>query len=104
MAVLRLLGVAVGLLGDSTVLIGALLALAGHWAGPRTVRIASWTMLVLGLALALLTLGVVTGAPAWPGFDPVLRASFVGAVLGGMVGTVVQWVLVLYLFRRSRYP
>ena len=101
---LKLLGLALGLLVDTCVLIGVLLALAGSRAGHRVVRIASIAALVVFLPLAMLGLLVVMGSPAWSGFSGPLSAAFVGAVVGGMVGTVVQFGLLLYLFRRSRYP
>jgi hypothetical protein len=47
---------------------------------------------------------VVTGSPAWSGFSAPLSSAHVGAVTGGMVGTAVRYGLILYLFRRSRYP
>jgi di/tricarboxylate transporter len=93
----------VHLLGCTALLIGALLSLAGQRVGNRIVRGTSWLMIVAVLGLMLMTWRLASmGAEAELGENA-------AAVLGGVALVtalfgIAQWVLYLYLFRRSRYP
>jgi hypothetical protein len=104
LAAVRLLSAATLSVANGTVLIGVLLALARVRAGPRVVRIACVITLLASVGLAALRWAVVVGSPAFTTFDPPLAYGFKGAVIGSVVGSVVQWGFIYYLFRRSRYP
>lgn len=91
------------LLGCTALLIGALLSLAGQRVGNGIVRGTSWLMIVAVLGLMLLTWRLASvGVEADLGERGTTLLGWV-AVVGALFG-IAQWVLYLYLFRRSRYP
>lgn len=99
LAVASVLGSGFGLLGNVLLLIGATLAILSHQNGCKTVRVASWSMLALVVILTGLSLVGVMNAPIYVRLDTPTRWSLVGGVIGGGVGGVIQWGLLLFFFR-----
>jgi hypothetical protein len=93
----------IAMIGYSTLLIGALMGLLRHPKACKTVRITSYCMLVAQLAMAALTLFAITLAPAWLLLDAPTKGSLLGGIIGGALGVVFVWGLLLFLFRRSKW-
>lgn len=45
----------------------------------------------------------VTGSDAWATLDAATRGSLISGLIGGMLGGLFQWGLVLYFFRKRRW-
>lgn len=97
-------GAALGLLGNSALLIGVLLAFLRHPKGHKTVRLTSYCTFVALLLMFVASYLAVTGAPAWQTLDAPTKGSLIGGLSGGVIGGILQWGLVLFLFRKSRWP
>ena len=100
----QFLATSAGMIGNTAVLIGALMSFLFHPGGPRVVRAASWTMLVIVAIGMALTGVVISNSEAWRSLDAPTRGSFIGGIIGAAIGGVLQWVLILFLFRKTRWP
>lgn len=98
---LHLLGYLASIVGNAAVLVGASLTLASHPAGPKTTRIACWSLIGVAVLGSLLTLTLFTSAPAWLSMNAPTKGGLIGGLVGGVVGAIAQWGLVLFLFRRA---
>lgn len=96
-------GSTLGLVSNSALLIGVLMAFLRHANGHKTVRItaycASFALLLIFIALYV----AITGAPAWQTLDASTKGSLIGGLIGGAIGGLLQWGLILFLFRKSRW-
>jgi len=94
-------GSSLGMLGNSVLLIGVLLALMRHVNAARTVRMTSRCMLGAILATSIASYLVLTRADAWQLLDPRTKGGLIGGLIGGLLGGGVQWGLVLFFFREK---
>ncbi len=101
---ISLIGATLGLLGNSALLIGVLLAFLRHAKGHKTVRVTSYCTFVALILIFVASYFAVTGAPAWQALDAPTKGSLIGGLSGGVIGGILQWGLVLFLFRKSRWP
>lgn len=99
-----LFGAMFGLLGNSALLVGVLLAFLRHPKGHKTVRVTSYCTFAAIVVLFVVSYFLVTGAPAWQTLDAPSKAGLIGGLSGGIIGGALQWGLVLFLFRKSRWP
>lgn len=96
----ELFGASVGFIANSAVVIGALLSNSFHPSGPRVVRISCWTTILMMLLMSALSLLILTQSASWPQLAGPTKASLIGGVVGGFVGGVGQFALILFLFRK----
>lgn len=102
--VINFFGSSVGFIANTVLLIGVLLAFLRHPNGHKTVRITAYCALVASFFLFMSSYFTVTGADAWQYLDPPTRGSLMGGLIGGMIGGLFQWILLLFLFRKRRWP
>ncbi len=102
--VINFFGSSVGLIANSVLLIGVLLAFLRHPNGHKTVRITAYWALAATFLLFVASYFAVTSAEAWQYLDPPTRGGLIGGLVGGMIGGILQWALLLFLFRKSRWP
>jgi hypothetical protein len=86
-------GAPFGLLGNSALLIGVLLAFLGHPKGHRTGRITSYCTFAAIIVLFAVSYFAVTGASVWQTLDAPTKGSLIGGLSGGIIGGVLQWGL-----------
>lgn len=95
---------AIHTLGNTVLIIGALLSLAGHRAGNRMVRTLSILMIPAICGVMLLAWDTVTMLVE-PKVDEPNAAALLGVITAiSTAFQVAPWLLYLYLFRKSRYP
>jgi hypothetical protein len=95
---------AVHTLGNTVLIIGALLSLAGHRAGNRVVRTLSVLMIPAIIGTMVLAWGTIASLTARE-FGDRDASGVLGLITA--ISTLIQvapWLLYLYLFRKSRYP
>lgn len=100
LAELSLLGSIIAMGGSTAILIGALMSLLYHPAGANVVRITSWAMLAISILMGFITGIIMLTSSAWPSIDESTKLPLIGGAIGGVIGGLVQWGLILYLFRR----
>jgi hypothetical protein len=89
--------------GNAALIIFALMSLAGQRAAHRAVRALSVGMIILICATMLLAWRVVVGLNAGDP-QPLSPGLLMGAAAVTALFQAAQWLLMLFLFRRSRYP
>ena len=93
-----------GLTSSVMLLIGVLLSFLSHVNGNKTIRITSYCMIVASLLMTLLSFFVATGASSWETIDGPVKGGLIGGMIGGCIGNIFSWGLLLFLFRKSRWP
>jgi len=93
----------VHMLGTIVLIIGALLALAGHRAAHGMIRGLSFVMIV-AICVAMRVVWNVTAPLLGETEGEVGRGLLGGIVVISTVFQLSPWMLYLYLFRKSRYP
>jgi hypothetical protein len=96
-----LIGLSFALIGDTVLIIGALMAHLNHPNGTKVVRITSYSMIGLTFVLVVITLFAVTGAEAWPTLDAPTKGALLGGLVGGTIGALLLWGFLLFLFREQ---
>jgi hypothetical protein len=95
-----LIGVSLSLVGNAALLVGAFMSFLYDQLGRTVVRVTSWIMIALIVLQTFITINLVVSSSTWETLDSPTRdglmGSFVGAALGG---AVIQWGLVVFLFR-----
>jgi TPR repeat protein len=96
------IGYSFALLGNAVLVIGALLAHQNHPNGVRVVRVTTYAM--IGMTVLLVAIGcfAVFGADAWATLDATTKGAMIGGMIGGIIGAVIQWGLILFLFRNCK--
>lgn len=102
--VISFFGASLGLVNNTTLLIGVLLAFLRHPKGHKTIRITSYCTFAALVLLFAISYSTVTGAAAWQTLDARTKGSLIGGLIGGVLGGTLQWWLVLFLFRKTRWP
>jgi len=96
----NLIGLSLALLGDTALVIGALMAYLDHPNGTRVVRVTSYSMIALTILLVGFSCLAVFGSDAWPALDAPTKGAMIGGLVGGTIGAFVQWGFILVLFRK----
>jgi hypothetical protein len=95
-----LIGVLLGLAGNSALLVGAFMSFLYHSHGTTVVRATSWIMIALIVLQAVITMNLVVSSSTWVTLDSPTRGSLMGGLVGGAIGgALIQWGLILFLFR-----
>ena len=97
-----LLANSVGMIGYAAVICGAFMAFFMEPNGARIIRLASWGMIAASIISAGFTVALVRYAPAWFSLAPAVQGGFFGGIIVGLIGTVLTWWLVLFLFRSKK--
>ena len=92
-----------GMVGNSALLIGALLVFLRHPKGNKTVRVTSYCMLIAIFCMFVASYFAVTEAEAWQTIDGPTKGSLIGGLAGGVLGGMFQWGLVIFFFRKKRW-
>lgn len=98
-----LFGVGIAFVGNTVLVIGALLSYARHPSGNRTVRITCYSMLVLLVLQEAMMFTDVKAWPKWSSLDPIVAYSVVVGIVGVVIGTALVWIFILFLFRKRRW-
>jgi zinc-ribbon domain len=101
---IQFLTTSAGMVGNAAVLIGAVMSFLLHPAAAKVVRVSSWAMLLTIGVSTVVTGAVIFGSAAWPSLEAPARGSLMGGLVGGAIGGLIQWGLILFLFRKSRWP
>jgi hypothetical protein len=88
-----------GLLGNSALLVGALMSFFYHPNGRTVVRVTSWTMIAVMVLAELLIGNLFVSSPTWETLDGQTKGGIIGGLIGGAVAGFIQWGLMLLLFR-----
>ena len=93
------IGLSFALIGNAALIIGGLMAHLSHPSGAKTVRVTAYFMIVATVLLSVWTLFATIGAEAWPTLDAATKGALIGGLIGGFIGALLQWGLILFLFR-----
>lgn len=91
------------MLGETVIMIGALMSLAGHQYGNRTVRISSWFLIVSMTIFGFLMILLIISSPTWSEIESPVKAGLLGGAIGGAIGGIAPLFLILFLFRKKRW-
>jgi hypothetical protein len=95
-----------GLFGTASsfvLVLGAFVSLMGERAGNAVVRFISWIGVVVAPVLAFFNLFLILGSE---GFKYASDQGFfeaMGAIIGAAIGNMIQWIVIIYFFRKSEY-
>jgi hypothetical protein len=93
-----------GLAGNSALLVGTFMSFLHHPHGRTVIRVTSWIMIAIIAVWTALTANLVVSSSTWESLEAPARGSLIGGLVGGAVGGVLlQWGLILFLFR-DRLP
>ena len=95
--------ICIGIAGNSALLIGVLMAFLRHPQGNKTVRVTSYCMLAAYLCMLASYYFAITEAEAWLTLDTKIKDSIISMFVAAMLGGIFHWVLLLFLFRKSRW-
>ena len=98
----NLIGFSFALLGNAVLVIGALMAHLNHPNGAKVVRATAYSMIALTALLVAIACFAVFGSDAWPTLDAPTKGAMIGGLIGGTIGAVFQWGLILFLFRKCK--
>ena len=96
------IGGSFALLGNTTLIIGALLAYQNHPNGSKVVKVTSYSMIGLTLLLVLISCFAVFGVNAWATLDLPTKGAMIGGLIGGTIGAIIQYGLIIFLFRNLK--
>jgi hypothetical protein len=96
------IGLSFALMGNTVLVIGALMAHLNHPNGAKVVRVTSYSMIALTVLLVAITCFAVFGADAWPTLDAPTKGAMIAGLVGGIIGAVLQWGLIVFLFRERK--
>lgn len=99
-----LLRTTLNLIGNSVLLIGAFMSVSYGPRGHTVVRATSWIMIAAAIVGAALMMTLLIGrSAAWESLDADTRGGLIGGLVVGAIGRVLQWSVLLFLFR-NRLP
>ena len=94
----------IAFVGHSTIAIGAILSYRRHPKGNEIVRIGQWCVLIFALIGKLVAYRIVRGSVHWDSFPQPDKDFVEHDFLTVVLGAIVQSWLILFLFRRSKWP
>ena len=89
--------------GNTVLVISAMLAFLRHPNGNKSVRITSYFMIFVTAAIIVLSYFVFTESPSWQMLNGEVKGGLMGSLIGGGIGGLSQWFLVLFFFRKRRW-
>jgi hypothetical protein len=99
-----LMGSSLAFTGNAALLVGALMSFLYHPHGRTVVRVTSGIMIAAIVLQTVVTINLIVASTTWGSLDGASRSSFMGGFVGAAIGgAVIQWGLVLFLFR-NRLP
>ena len=87
------IGLLLGMLGNTVLIIGALMSHMRHPKGPQTIRVTAYSMMASAVLLSVISYFAVTGADAWEALDGQIKGTLIGGIVGGLIGALIQWGL-----------
>ena len=101
--IVGLFGSSVGMVGNITLLVGALLSFLMHPKGNMVVKATAWSMILITILICISSkLVITTGSSNWPDLDNRLKTSIIYGLSGSIIGGLVQWGIILFLFRKAK--
>ena len=94
------LNCAAGVIGNAALLVGTCLTFIRHCNGAKVVRVSCYCMLLLSLLLFTAAYFSITAGDAWRNLNASTQASITRGLVGALVGNILQWGIVLFLFRK----
>ena len=98
----NLIGYSVALLGNTSLVIGALMAHLNHPNGVRVVRITIYSMIATTVLSVIMACFAVFGADSWTTLDAPTKGAMIGGLVGGIIGAIIDLGLLLFLFRKGK--
>jgi len=97
-----LLGSSASILGNCALLIGAWLTYSMEERGLKIIRLTPKLMMFAGCLLTFLSLDDMTSNMNWDRLDAATKGGIVGGAIGAAIGGLIQYGLILFLFRERK--